>query len=161
MNIPITPQDTKPEKTFFIQGPCGVIEALIHIPSEPFHRIAVICHPHPLYGGTMHNNVVFMLAKTLQELNIATVKFNYRGVGESMGSYANGEGEADDLMAVINWLQKEYPHHLLWLAGFSFGSYIALKTAKDYIPEQLILVAPPVANFPITKLSWPQCPVIV
>src|SRR5262249_40631821 len=111
------------EQPIFIEGPSGQIEALLYVPSQSFEKIAVMCHPHPLYGGTMHNKVVHMLAKTFQELNAATIKFNFRGVGKSAGHYANGEGEMNDLISVINWMQNEYPHRSLSLAGFSFGTY--------------------------------------
>lgn len=149
------------EQSIFIEGPCGPIEALLYVPSQPFDKVAVICHPHPLYGGTMNNKVVHILAKTFQELNTATIKFNFRGVGKSAGHYANGEGEMDDLISVINWVKNEYPDCSLSLAGFSFGTYIALKTAPRYKIEHLILVAPPVENFPFNTLSIPKCPLII
>ena len=149
------------QKTIFIEGPSGPLETLIEIPSQPFHRIAAICHPHPLYGGSMYNKVVYTLAKTLQELGITTVQFNFRGVGKSAGYYASGEGEADDLIAVLDWMKKEYPEHSVWLAGFSFGAYIALKGALHYPLEQLILVAPPLDNFPVTTLPLPACPWLI
>ena len=152
---------TSQEQPIVIPGQCGDIEALIHIPDNAFDCIAVICHPHPLYGGTMHNKVVYMLVKTLQALNMATLRFNFRGVGKSAGHYAHGEGETDDLDSVVHWVKNEYPGILLSLAGFSFGSYIALKAAKKYMLEQLILVAPPVENFPMATLPLPECPVIV
>lgn len=149
------------EKTIFIEGHAGPIETVIEIPSQPFHQVAIICHPHPLYGGSLHNKVVHTLAKTFQELTIATVKFNFRGVGKSAGSYASGEGEADDFICVLEWVKKEYPNHSLWLAGFSFGAYIALKAALHYPIEQLILVAPSVEHFPVTTLPLPSCSLIV
>lgn len=152
---------TSQEQPIFIPGSCGDIEALIHIPSQPFHQMAVICHPHPLYGGTMHNKVVYTLVRTLQELNRATLRFNFRGVGKSAGRYGNGEGEVDDLDSVLSWLKNAYPDASLLLAGFSFGSYIALKAAKKYALDHLILVAPPVENFPVATLPLPECPVIV
>ncbi len=149
------------EKTIFIDGPAGEIETLIEIPSQSFHRVAIICHPHPLYGGSMRNKVVHTLAKTLRELDIATVQFNFRGVGKSAGHYANGEGETDDLIAVLAWIKQQYPHHALWLAGFSFGAYIALKASLHCPIEQLILVAPPVEHFPVATLPLPPCSLII
>jgi alpha/beta superfamily hydrolase len=158
-----------PEESLFIQGSCGNLEALIQGLEAPTasrndHKpkpIAIICHPHPLYGGSFRNKVVHTLNKTFQELGIATIRFNFRGVGKSEGHYDAGVGEADDLKAVLNWAQRQYPNHPIWLAGFSFGAYIALKVAPEYLVAQLILAAPPVKNFPVRQLALPDCPVIV
>lgn len=149
------------EKACFIPGPCGNLEALVQTPKNAFHQIGIICHPHPLYGGTMHNKVVHTLVKTLQELGLATVRFNFRGVGKSEGSYAAGEGEADDLHAVLKWAHQEHPNCAIWLGGFSFGSYIALKVAPASGCQKLVLVAPPIENFPLKTLPLPNCPVII
>jgi uncharacterized protein len=151
----------KEEQSLFIPGPSGKIEALVQIPECAFNKIGIFCHPHPLYGGTMYNKVVHTLIKAYHALGLASVRFNFRGVGESEGHYAAGDGEMDDLSAVLDWVSKEYSDCLVWLGGFSFGSYIALKVASDYPIEQLILIAPPVENFPINKLSLPACPCVI
>lgn len=152
------------EKTLFIEGPSGPLEAKLFIPEESFKKIGIICHPHPLYGGNMNNKVVHTLTKTLQEHQLASLRFNFRGVGKSAGSYAGGDGEADDLMGILNWIQNSYPDSTIWLAGFSFGAYIALKVATEsfFTAEQLILIAPPVEHFPAMKrFGLPKCPCIV
>src|SRR5579871_3986734 len=98
----------KEEQELFIPGPAGQIEILFQVPENSFHNIGVFCHPHPLYGGTMYNKVVHTLIKTFQVLGLATVRFNFRGVGSSEGHYAAGEGEADDLRAVLEWVSHHY-----------------------------------------------------
>lgn len=130
---------------FFIEGPAGRLEALFTDVNS--QRLAVICHPHPLYQGTMHNKVVTTLAKTMTELNISSVRFNYRGVGKSEGTYGNVTGELEDCMAVLNWLKHKYPEvAAYWLLGFSFGAYIAAKTAETWPTHQLVTIAPAVTH---------------
>lgn len=155
---------TSDEKAIFIEGDSGPLEALLHIPEQPFTHIGVVCHPHPLYGGTMHNKVVHTAIKAFQEQGLATVRFNFRGIGQSAGSYGAGEGEADDLKSVLAWAQKNYPTNNFWLAGFSFGSYVAMNVGvnSDFPIEQLIMIAPPVENFPaIKELKLPTCPWVI
>jgi len=95
---------------------------------EP-HYAALVCHPHPLYGGTMHNKVVFKVAQTLQTLGMPTLRFNFRGVGHSTGTYDEGRGEMDDVHYALEFLSRRYPGLPVVLAGFSFGSYVALHVA--------------------------------
>ncbi len=143
-----------------LKGPAGLIEATqstTTTPAFPYH-IAIICHPHPLYGGTMDNKVVYTIARTLHELGMPTIRFNFRGVGRSKGQYDNGIGEAQDLTAVIQQAQQRYPGYQLFLAGFSFGAYIALKIAGTVQPNQLITVAPPVNLFDFSQIQPPNCP---
>lgn len=92
----------------------------------------------------MHNKVVHTLARSLGEIGIATVRFNFRGVGSSAGNYAHGVGETEDALAVLNWVRAHRPNDQIWLAGFSFGAYIALRVAAQFPVAQLVLVAPPV-----------------
>lgn len=125
------------------------------------HGIGIICHPHPLYGGTMHNKVVDYLSRTLNELGVGTVRFNFRGVEQSEGEYAQGAGETEDLRAVLNWARKQRPGHPLWLAGFSFGAYVALNVAREFPLAQLITVAPPVNFFDFSGIAAPDCPWIL
>jgi alpha/beta superfamily hydrolase len=143
-----------------IAGPAGPIEAISACPSEgqDMHAVGVICHPHPLYGGSLHNKVVHYLSQTLNDLGLGTLRFNFRGVGASGGVYDQGNGETDDLLAVIDWVRNQRPHHELWLAGFSFGAYVALRAAARHPPPPLITQAPPVNFFDFQTLEAPGCP---
>jgi hypothetical protein len=129
-----------------LPGPAGAIEALVEmpeadVPAQPV--VAVFCHPLPTEGGTMHNKVVTMGCRALRELGVATVRFNFRGVGASAGEFDEGIAEADDLRAVVGWLRTHRPGHALWLAGFSFGAFVSLRAAADLEPSLLVSVAPP------------------
>lgn len=123
--------------------------------------IGVFCHPHPLYQGTMNNKVVTTACKAWQNLGLPTLRFNFRGVGESMGTYDNGVGEKLDLEAVLTFLQKVFPKIQFFLGGFSFGSYIALQVAAKVNPfpiRALLTIAPPVHHFTFDKTLLPSCP---
>lgn len=145
-----------------LPGPAGLLESLVDLPEQDARRgTAVICHPHPLHGGTMHNKVVTMLSRSLVELGLATVRFNFRGVGASAGSYDDGNGETDDLRAVVDWVRRERPGDALWLAGFSFGSYVALRAAASLAPQQLIQIAPPVGRWAFETITLPDCPWLI
>lgn len=145
-----------------LQGPAGVLECLVELPEQEARRgVAIVCHPHPLHGGTMHNKVVTMVSRSLAELGLATVRFNFRGVGNSAGSYDEGVGETDDLVAVAEWLRRERPGDALWLAGFSFGSYVALRAAHALGVQQLIQVAPPVGRWEFSSVTLPECPWLI
>jgi alpha/beta superfamily hydrolase len=133
-----------------IDGPAGILEALLEDPGGDGTRFAVVCHPHPLHGGTMHNKVVFMLARALQEQGMPTLRFNYRGVGRSAGSYDAGRGETEDALSVIAWGRRRWPGARLVLAGFSFGALVSLRAALAAGPEHLISVA-----LPVTRLEGP------
>ena len=142
-----------------IQGPAGRLEAVLTCPEIPVTRsVGIICHPHPLYGGTMQNKVVHYIARTFNELGLTTVQFNFRGAGDSEGEYAEGIGETDDLFAVVEHVQRLYPDHNLWLAGFSFGAYVALRAAPHIDVAKLVTVAPPVHMYDFSALELPQCP---
>jgi len=157
---------TFPEKSFFIQGPVGQLECLAGHPivSDSVtdrKTIGLICHPHPLFGGTMQNKVTHMIEKAFREMGLHTVRFNFRGVGESMGEFDNGIGETDDLLAIYQWAQEIFPEYDVWLAGFSFGSYVALRACIEIKPSQFLTVAPPVERYDYTELSIPECPWLV
>lgn len=138
-------------KTQLIDGPSGAIE--IEFISHPQageqerHNLVVVSHPHPLYGGTMDNKVVTSLFRAYQELGFSVVRYNFRGVGASEGEHDYAQGELDDLLAVVDWAQQQIPQADLHLAGFSFGSYIALKAATRLKPSSLLTVAPPVGLY--------------
>lgn len=149
---------TRIAKTF-VEGPVGEIETIYSRPVRSENNtVAIICHPHPLHQGTMNNKVVTTLAKTFDKLNMATVRFNFRGVGASEGKYSDAIGECDDLYAVHKWAKTNLGQKFL-LAGFSFGSYICCRTAENICPEALVTVAPAVIkqdyeNYPNYKCPW-------
>ena len=149
----------KTQVTELIQGPAGQLEVIQEAATgEERRAIGIVCHPHPLFGGTMHNKVVTTLAKTFQFLGLNTVRFNFRGVGRSQGEFAHGQGELDDLLAVIQWMQQEHPRREIWLAGFSFGAYIAAKAVTEIPVKRLVTIAPPVQHFPMHTLPPILCP---
>ncbi|HSC66336.1 MAG TPA: alpha/beta fold hydrolase, partial [Cellvibrio sp.] len=128
------------EQEFFIPGPSGQLEAIIHQGDNEGHfagreLLVVICHPHPVHGGTMDNKVVTTLMRTYRDLGVHVLRFNFRGVGKSEGSFDNAIGEVDDLRAVIAWVDQQLPDTSLLLAGFSFGSSIAAQAS--YLVEGL------------------------
>ena len=146
-----------------LPGPAGLLEAATNVPEAAVARagVAVICHPHPLQGGTMHNKVVTTLERSLRELGLATVVFNFRGTGASQGAFDDGIGEAEDLIAVANWAQHARPRAALWLAGFSFGAYVAARAAPQLPVRQMISIAPPVGRWDFSQLASPLCPWLV
>ncbi len=148
---------------FLLRGPAGALECIADVP-DPEEEVAatiVVCHPHPQHGGTMHNKVVTIIERSMRELGLRTVLFNYRGVGESEGSFDDGYGETDDLFSVIEWVRRARPNDALWLAGFSFGAYISLRAAQNVKLGQLISVAPPVDRYGVAELDHPGCPWLV
>lgn len=141
------------EEQLLIDGPAGELEILVTRAENPA-AVAVICHPHPLHGGTMHNKVVSTLMRAARDRGASTVRFNFRGVGKSAGAHAGGVGEIDDCRAVIDWAGSEFPGLPLWLMGFSFGGYVAAASAAalpDW-PQALVLVAPSVERQPFADL---------
>lgn len=139
-----------------IPGPVGLLEAITTCPSLPRRGTVVICHPHPQHGGTMHNKVVHTLARAFGEMNLRTVRFNFRGVGESSGEFGHGIGETEDVLAVLKWTRALRPDDQIWLAGFSFGAFMALRATTRFTVAQLVLVAPPVQHYP--ELGAPPIP---
>jgi hypothetical protein len=146
-----------------LPGPAGLLEAATHVAEADVARagLAVICHPHPLQGGTMHNKVVTTLERSLRELGLATVVFNFRGTGASQGTFDDGIGETEDVIAVASWAQRVRPHDALWLAGFSFGSYVAARAAPQLPVRQMISIAPPVGRWDFSQLASPLCPWLI
>lgn len=132
-------------ENFFIAGPAGRLEALLEEPEdrEPVEA-ALVCHPHPQHGGTMHNKVVYRVARGLRRAGCVVLRFNYRGVNLSEGSYDQGVGEVEDARAALKVLVERYPSLRLTLAGFSFGSRIALKLGCELrTPRRIIAVGFP------------------
>lgn len=141
-----------------ISGPAGNIQAVLDIPENISNEfISVNCHPHSLHGGTMTNKVVHTLSRSIASLGFASIRFNFRGVGESAGVYDEGNGEQDDLQAIVDWMKNEYPDSKLLLSGFSFGSFVSAFAAKQVKPELLISVAPPVKRVSFDGFERPNC----
>jgi alpha/beta superfamily hydrolase len=149
-----------PER-LFIEGPAGALEAVVEEPAAAASSYAVVCHPHPLYGGTMDNKVVTTVARALNDAGIPTVRFNFRGVGASAGAYGEGVGETADADAVASWGAKRWPGQALVLAGFSFGAYVVLRLAQQRLPRYLIAVAPALELFDAFGMTSPRCPWLV
>ncbi|MBW8824063.1 MAG: alpha/beta fold hydrolase [Xanthomonadales bacterium] len=149
-----------------LQGPVGVLEAKLEFPDDgvaPRGVCAIVCHPLPTDGGTMDNKVVTTTARALRELGITTLRFNFRGTGNSAGEFDHGVGESDDLRAVAAWLRAERPADAVWLAGFSFGSFVTLKNAVELRADAVISIAPPVAGrgWDFSRIELPQVPWLV
>jgi len=109
----------------------GHLEALIKEPEAPIRGAAIVCHPHPIHGGTMHTKAVYRSAQGFNDAGLVTLRFNFRGVGTSTGSHDDGVGEQDDLRAALDWMESEYPHSPLLVGGFSFGSMVGLSVGSD------------------------------
>jgi alpha/beta superfamily hydrolase len=139
-----------------IAGPAGALQVLVETTVAEPDAVALICHPHPLHGGTLTNKVVHQLAKTFNDMGAVSVRFNFRGVGGSEGEYDEGRGEVDDLLAIARWAEERWPGLPLWLAGFSFGGSIALNGAQRLAPRRLVTVAPAVNYFPAESLHLPE-----
>jgi len=141
-------------------GPVGDIEMITTSGNKPI--TAIICHPHPLFGGTMGNKVVTTLARTFHDHGLSTIRFNFRGVGKSAGTHDQGQGETDDVLAIATWVKKERPQDALWLAGFSFGGFVA-RSAVSRLADvaRLVIVAPQVSRFEMANLSPVTYPWVV
>jgi uncharacterized protein len=141
-----------------LKGPAGRLEALIDAPAGPPRAVAVFAHPLPTHGGTMHTKAVYQGTKGLVRAGCAVLRFNFRGVGASEGSFTGGEGEKGDYRAALDYMHARHPDLEMWAAGFSFGSWIALESgAADDRVTALIGVAPPVTregyDFSLTRRS--------
>jgi uncharacterized protein len=150
-------------RSFFLAGPAGRLEATLWtsaLAEPPF--VAVVCHPHPLYGGTMHNKVVFQTAKALHERGASVLRFNFRGVEKSEGSHDNGLGEQDDVRAALDYLAAEFPGRPILVAGFSFGSRVGLMVGcGDSRVDRLIGLGLPVDNVDMAFLRGCAKPKLV
>jgi len=146
-------------ESLFLSGPAGRLEALLEEPEESEPRsAALVCHPHPQHGGTMHNKVVYRVARGLRRAGSVVLRFNYRGVNLSGGAYGHGKGELDDARAALEYLRSRYPELPFTLAGFSFGSRVALRLGSESPqPERVIAVGFPTVYQDRTFLT--QCAV--
>lgn len=133
-------------RSLFLAGPAGRLEALLWTSGRAAPPMAaLVCHPHPLYGGTMHNKVVFQAARTLQALGLPVLRFNFRGAGLSQGEHDRGNGELEDVRAALDFIEKEFPGLPVLLAGFSFGAWVGLGAGcKDSRVAELVGLGVPV-----------------
>ena len=134
---------------YTIPGPSGLLEIALNLPPAPHAGIALIAHPNPVDGGTLDNKVVHTIAKTLFALTYVTVRFNYRGVGASEGTFDNGNGETDDALAALAHARQRVGDLPVVLAGFSFGGFIVSRVAKTVTAERIVLVGPAVGRFAV------------
>lgn len=145
-----------------ITGPAGNLEALLEAPQQHAPAgCAVVCHPHPLHGGTMQNKVAHTLARGFIGNGFAALRFNFRGVGTSDGTFDDGKGEVDDVLAAVDWIGGRFPGLPLWLAGFSFGAAMAVRAAVVSEPAGLISIAPAVSRFAGSLNYQPDCPWLI
>ena len=145
-----------------IRGPAGALEAILESPGDAeIKGVAVVCHPHPQHGGTMHNKVAHTLARSFVRSNFAVLRFNFRGTEGSDGVYDNGVGELDDALAAMAWMRQQKTEVPLWLAGFSFGAAIAVRAAVARDVGGLISVAPAIYRFAGNLNNQPECPWLI
>jgi alpha/beta superfamily hydrolase len=148
---------THESRNLFLAGPAGRLEAILWSPSAGTPSLAaVVCHPHPLFGGTMHNKVIYQAAKSLDALGLAVLRFNFRGAGTSEGKHDRGQGELGDVRAALDFLASEFPNIPLLVAGFSFGCWVGLQAGcEDTRVTSLIGLGAPVNNADFSYLM--QC----
>jgi hypothetical protein len=149
----------QPHRTLLFSGPAGRLEAILwstpQVEAAAPPLAAVVCHPHPLFGGTMHNKVVYQAARTIHRLGLPVVRFNFRGVGLSEGTHDQGLGEEQDVLAAIDFLATEYPGVPLLVAGFSFGAWVGLRVGcGDPRVTELIGLGLPVGNLERRSFSY-------
>ena len=158
-------------ESLMLQGPAGELEARLDFPaagqarharSDPLTpaAFAVVCHPHPLFGGTLTNKVVHTLARAFTDAGMPSLRFNFRGVGMSAGTHDEGRGEVQDALAAVRYCRERWPQSRLWLAGFSFGAAVAVRAASAAEPAGLVAVAPAVDRLDIAA-EMPTCPWLV
>jgi uncharacterized protein len=144
-------------ESVIFQGAAGNLEGILDVPKSDRQAIAVICHPHPLQQGAMTNKVTYILARAFNDLGAVGLRFNFRGVGMSAGSFDNGAGETSDALAALDWLSAKYPGLPLWLGGFSFGAYVALRAQSQRPVKRLVTVAPAVERVDTEAIKPPLC----
>jgi uncharacterized protein len=139
-------------RSFFLNGPTGHLEALLNAGSSDTTHAAVVCHPHPIYGGTLHNKVVFHAMKALNALGMPVLRFNFRGTGLSQGEHDQGNGEVDDVRTALDWLDQEF-HLPMIFSGFSFGAAVGLRAAcPDPRVEAVVGLGTPIS--PVDDRSY-------
>ncbi|MDH3373448.1 MAG: alpha/beta fold hydrolase [Gammaproteobacteria bacterium] len=146
----------------WLEGPAGRLQAILDSPDDGATTgAAVVCHPHPQHGGTMHNKVAHTLARSFVRSGFVTLRFNFRGTEGSEGRYDEGIGELDDALAALSWLRERNPDGPIWLGGFSFGAAIAVRAAVATDVSGLISVAPAIYRFAGKLEGQPRCPWLV
>lgn len=137
-----------------IPGPAGSLEALLDLPDGAVRAVAVFGHPHPLHGGTMHTKAVYRSAKAMARIGVAALRFNFRGVGQSQGTFDDGPGEKDDFRAALAFAAERFPGLPIWAAGMSFGSWVAMTVGAEDARVSLVLgIAPPVDRYDYESLK--------
>jgi hypothetical protein len=152
-----------PAGNLFIPAPHGKLEAILKEPrdKENVRGVALVLHPHPLGGGTMHNKVVFRVASALNDAGLVSLRINFRGVGQSTGTHDEGRGEREDVLAALDYLEKNYPGQEITLAGFSFGSRVGLEVGmKDSRVVRLIGLGVPASMYDISFLKNCSKPIL-
>jgi len=151
----------KPLRHVDLFSSAGRLEALYRELQDPA-GVAVVCHPHPLGGGTLHNKVVFRAARGLEAANVATLRFNFRGVGTSAGTHDDGDGEQSDVMAAIDWIVKKHPGKKLFVGGFSFGAWVSSRVACElsYV-DAIFLIGTPVNKYDFNFLKHCEKPMLL
>lgn len=144
-----------------VAGEAGDIETLIEHPTGQARAIALCCHPHPLFGGTLSNKVIHTVARAFLAADAIAIRFNFRGVGSSGGVHDRGEGEMRDLLTLAAWARDRWPGLPLWLGGFSFGAWVSLRAQAALSPALLVSVAPPVGRWDFSTITPPRCPWLV
>jgi len=150
----------KPLRHVDLYGSAGRLEALYRELQDPA-GVAVVCHPHPLGGGTLHNKVVFRAARGLENANVATLRFNFRGTGASAGRHEEGDGEQEDVLAAIEWVKRKHPGAKLFVGGFSFGAWVSSRVACE-VPEvdAMFLIGTPVNKYDFDYLRHCERPIL-
>ncbi len=155
-----SPVNPKALRHVDLYGTAGRLEALYRDLQDPA-AVAVVCHPHPSGGGTLHNKVVFRAARGFENANVATLRFNFRGVGTSGGRHEGGDGEQDDVMAAIQWVQRIHPGKRIFVGGFSFGAWVASRVAcerQDIFG--IFLIGAPVNKYDLSYVRHCQTPML-
>lgn len=147
----------------FVPGPAGRLEALLEWnPNVQPRLAALVCHPHPLYGGTLHNKVVYRAAKAALQEGVPALRFNFRGVGKSQGEFAEGKGEQEDVRATLDFLETRFPQTRVCVMGFSFGAAVALATgASDPRVVALVALGLPATSMDLDFLRYVQKPKLI
>ena len=140
-------------ETVILPGPAGKLEVVINRPAQAPRGIALIAHPHPLYGGTLDNKVAQILATTFSELDCVALRMNFRGVGQSEGKHDDGRGESDDMLFLADYAKREFGELPIFLAGFSFGGFVQTKVATQLAIRQMVLVAPAAGRFDVAEVK--------
>jgi len=148
-------------RRLFIDGPAGRLQTL-YAPGDPHRPAVVVCHPHPLHGGTMRNKVVYWIARAFEDRGCSVLRFNFRGVEQSQGTWDEGKGETEDAAAALDWLRVWHPRAALWLAGFSFGCYAGFAAAHaDTHVSRLFAVAPAVDRYDFSFMRSDTRPIAI